>query len=534
MMRSLWRKTWRKLAAVAVAGVLAGMTVDQVYSQDTSPNALLQRLERLEQQNRDLQQKLQNMQAPVASDGGVDTRTVENIVGNYLQAQAKKEEAKKAEKKAEFVEVGSDLNFKVSWKDGVSFATPNNDFKFHVGGRFHLDAGHFDETDTFPTFDDAAGFRRARLRADGTMWEIFDWVVEFDFANSSGTADRATFTDVYLDVTQLPWVGNVRVGRFKEPIGFEELISSARALNIIERSLAHQAFVPSRNIGIMMHRTLGDQQRGALMAGIFRDDTGESIDPARGNGGFGQGEAEYALDARATYLPWYEHDGRCLVHVGASYSRRNFNTNTDAVTNRPRYRANAEARLGTPFLLDTGAIANVESVDLWGGEFVAQRGPVYVQSDIYLNQVNREAPGGGPTSNPLFWGGYVQAGYFLTGEHRPYNKKAATFDRVRPNGNFFLVRNEDGGLSRGFGAWEVLARYSYLDLHSAGFTNDPSDATRAGGPGVAQGYTLGVNWYLNPNMKWMFNYVRTYRDSDGGPAFDGHVDCWLARLAIDF
>jgi len=35
-------------------------------------------------------------------------------------------------------------------------------------------------------------------------------------------------------------------------------------------------------------------------------------------------------------------------------------------------------------------------------------------------------------------------------------------------------------------------------------------------------------------MKWMFNFVRTYRDSDGGPDFDGHVDCFLARLAIDF
>ena len=261
MMRSLWRKTWRKLAAVAVAGVLAGATVDQVYSQDTSPDALLQRLERLEQQNRELQQKLQSVTTPVAADGGVDAKTVENIVSNYLQAQAKKEEAKKAEKKDEFVEVGSDLSMKTSWKDGIYFESPNKDFKFHVGGRVHLDAGTFDEdTATMPHFEDAVGFRRARLRADGTMWEIFNWATEVDFANASGVADRATFTDVYAEVTQLPWIGNVRAGRFKEPFSLEGLVSS-RYINHIERSTAAQAFVPLFNLGIMGYRTFGDQQR---------------------------------------------------------------------------------------------------------------------------------------------------------------------------------------------------------------------------------------------------------------------------------
>jgi phosphate-selective porin len=77
-------------------------------------------------------------------------------------------------------------------------------------------------------------------------------------------------------------------------------------------------------------------------------------------------------------------------------------------------------------------------------------------------------------------------------------------------------------------------RYGYLDLHSSGFATDPSDATRVGGTGVLQDITLGVNWYLDPNLKWQFNWVRCYRDSDGGPAFDGHVDIWAARLVLDF
>ena len=525
MMRNLWRNAWRKMAVVAVAGALAGTTANYVYSQDTSPNALLQRLERLEQQNKELQQKLQNVSSPVNTDGGLDAKAVESIVGNYLAAQAKKDEAKKNEP----VAVGSDLNFKVTWKDGVTFATPNNDFKFHVGGRVQFDMGRFDEdTATMPRYDDAAGFRRMRLRADGAMWEVFEWLVEVDFANSGGTGATATFTDVYIDFTQLPVVGNFRAGRFFEPFSLEQLTSS-RLLNHIERSAPHQAFVPARNLGLMFHRAVGEQQRGTIATGIFRDDTGDPQDPGKGNGGFGKYEGEYAWTSRATYLPVWEHDGRCLVHVGAAYSWRNHFGNGPAdALNRSRNQAQAETRLGTPAVLDTGGIPDLESISLGGFELAGQYGPVNLMSEVYLNQVNRE----NGLASPFFWGAYAQVGYFLTGEHRPYKKTAAAFDRVRPLENFFLVKGEHG-VQRGMGAWEVVARVSYLDLRDDGFVVLPN-AARAGGTGLMRNYMVGVNWYLNPNMKWQFNWVRSNRDSDGGPAFDGNVDVWQARLAIDF
>lgn len=525
MMRSLWRKTWRKLAAVAVAGVLAGMTADQVYSQDTSPNALLQRLVRLEQQNRELQQKLQNVQSPVTADGGVDAKTVENIVSNYLQAQAKKEDAKK---KNEPVAVGSDLNFKANWKNGLNLETANKDFQVHVGGRLHFDMGVFDQDEeTMPTFHDAAGFRRGRLRVDGKMWEIFQWTTEVDFANAGATGATATFTDFYGDIGQLPFVGGIRIGRFKEPFSLEELTSS-RYITLIERSAPHQAFVPARSLGIMLHRTFGEEQRASAYTGIFRDDTSDGIDPSRGNGGFGQGDGEYAWTSRVTVRPVWEENGRCLVHLGAAYSYRNYTDLPRPPHNRPSHSANAEVRLGTPALLSTGGIDLIEHSHLWGGEFAAQNGPVYVQSDIYTAQDNRN------DGSPTFWGGYVQAGWFLTGEHRGYSRSSGAFDRVIPHENFFRVRDGHDGLLRGRGAWEVVARFSYLDLNDSGFFEaaDPDD--RDGGTGLLRSYTFGVNWYLNPNMKWMFNYVHANRSSESGPLFSGSVDVFLARFAMDF
>jgi phosphate-selective porin OprO/OprP len=65
------------------------------------------------------------------------------------------------------------------------------------------------------------------------------------------------------------------------------------------------------------------------------------------------------------------------------------------------------------------------------------------------------------------------------------------------------LRNFDGNGS--WGAWEVGARYSYLDL------NDGND-TRGG---ILGDFTLGINWYLNPNVRFMFNYVLADAKSRG-------------------
>lgn len=94
---------------------------------------------------------------------------------------------------------------------------------------------------------------------------------------------------------------------------------------------------------------------------------------------------------------------------------------------------------------------------------------------------------GGP--NALFFGAYGETGYFLTGEHRPYRKQSATFDRVKPFTNFFRVRTDDG-VKSGWGAWQVAARVSYVNLTDAGIRG-----------GRLTDLTLGLNWYLNPFMR---------------------------------
>ena len=121
--------------------------------------------------------------------------------------------------------------------------------------------------------------------------------------------------------------------------------------------------------------------------------------------------------------------------------------------------------------------------------------------------------------------------YFLTGEHRPYSRSRGTFGRVKPLENFWWVESCDKSRSHGSGAWELAARFSMFDMIDDGLA-----ATSVGNVGGAVGrlnnYTLGVNWYWNPYMRVMFNYVHSdLRDIAGNEA---DTDAFLSRFQIDF
>ena len=97
-----------------------------------------------------------------------------------------------------------------------------------------------------PTRLNCAG---VRLRMDGTMYEVFDWVAEYDFANTLAAAAPSTgqpvatvpgLTELSITWTQLPFIGNFRVGNQREPMGMEHLISDVN-LPFLERSYLRDA-----------------------------------------------------------------------------------------------------------------------------------------------------------------------------------------------------------------------------------------------------------------------------------------------------
>jgi phosphate-selective porin OprO/OprP len=106
------------------------------------------------------------------------------------------------------------------------------------------------------------------------------------------------------------------------------------------------------------------------------------------------------------------------------------------------------------------------------------------------------------SGDPEFDGYYVTAAYVLSGEHRPYDRKAGYARRVMPQDRW--------------GAWELMARYGRVDL---------DDQSVRGG--VMDGWWAGVNWWATRRWKASVTYGDIDLDRDG---LDGNTRTWLSRI----
>ena len=368
-----------------------------------------------------------------------------------------------------------------TWKEGFKLDSPDGDFKLKFGGRIQLDftAAETQEQieDRFGEVLDGVEFRRGRLFVSGTLYDNVEFKAQFEFAGG-----EVEPKDVYVGLKKTP-IGGVRVGHQKEPFSIETLTSS-KYITFLERSLPI-LFAPERNTGILFH---GSSERLTWGAGAFRetDDLGVS-----------RSDSELNLTGRLAGRPVWRDGGRRLVHLGLSLSHKDFGDRVFRFRQRPEVHLAPRFADTEEFVLDT-----VELVDF---EVAAVQGPFWTMSELISADV--EAPGLGDLS---FSGASVQAGWFLTGEHRRYKTSSGAFDRLRPN------RNSRTGL-KGGGAWEVAARWSTLDLEDG-----PIEGGRI------DGVSLAVNWYLNPVTRVMINLVRSNVLGEGDQTFA------LLRLQVDF
>lgn len=375
------------------------------------------------------------------------------------------------------------------WKNGLRFETADKLYRFRLGGRIQFDAGWFsgdDLKDAGFSLDDGSEFRRARLYMSGELPGDFFFKAEYDFAGSISDADnRPEFTDVLVGKKNVVGSADLTAGHFKEPFGLERLIG-ANNLTFLERGLS-DALVPKRNNGVMLSDTLGGEM-GTWAVGGFRAGTD--------NAGFSSEDGGYAITARATVAPMYEEDGDRVVHLGAAYSRRDMEG--------ARFRSRPEGHLVGNFV-DTGTIDN-DDIDLYGLELASVVGPFSAMAEYVQASMSG-------TTEADFSGWYVEASWFLTGEHRPYSRRNGTFGRVVPG---------TSAGSGGQGAWQLAARLSSLDLNDSGVAGGEMDDV-----------TLGVNWYLNANTKIQLNYVLASVDDASIPV-DDDASILMVRLHMDW
>ena len=363
-----------------------------------------------------------------------------------------------------------------------------------LSGVFQADAVAFDQDEAsrlnYGRVESGADFRRARLGAKGAISDSMDYFMQLDF----GFFGRPTFTDLWVDFKDAGPLGTVRVGQWKHPFSLET-VSSFRYTTFMERAGVFQAFTPFRHLGIGFYDHSKDE-RWTWAASYLRtgqDQFGGSLSTDQGNG----------MASRLTQLLWYnESTGSEYLHLGAGYflnappnGRRRVRSIPEIFvgefvvpTGEPNGTSGQPvptAANGTPFFVDTGLLTDVSLVNTFGTEALWVHGPLSWQSEAMAQQID-----GGAMGNGLLWGGYSQIGYFLTGEHRPYDRKAGAIDRVKPIASV----SKSGGI----GAWEVALRWSYLDLLDHNIRG-----------GEMENLTAGLNWYVNPNCKCVFNYIHS-------------------------
>ncbi|MEN6448948.1 MAG: porin [Thermoguttaceae bacterium] len=387
-------------------------------------------------------------------------------------------------------------------------------------GRIQMDAANYTQNTTsvnqIGNIPNAVGFRRARLALLGG-YEVVDYIIEMDFANRSSLSTANTkdesvaFKDVYIQIKDLPLLGVVRVGHFKECFGLEDLTSD-NYTTFMERSLCDEgAFCPGRNNGIMAYNW-NESERATWAIGAFTNQTGFDQPPL-----FQYDHWGLDMATRVTYLPWYDEasNGRGLLHTGLDYAYRSAPDDNMLFSTKPESGfANSVVSLN---------MAGVKQWQVADAESALVYGPLSLQSEFFGATVERTTG-----ANNNFYGCYAYASYFLTGEHRPYNRKLGVFDRVRPLENFFRVRTCDGDTATGIGAWELAYRFSYIDA---------LDGLANKGAGQATDHTFGVNWYMNPYTKVMLNYVHSqdkYNPIAGTTLTGGSLDVIEMRFAMDF
>ena len=348
----------------------------------------------------------------------------------------------------------------------------------HVHGRIMIDAASYRPDQT--ALGAGTDISSARIGVRGRLDS--DWRYRLDYELSGSGSLKGAYLSRRLGGHRSIVIGNVQV-----PFSLEELTGSS-SKTFMERALPN-AFSPSYRPGVgFAYR----HPHSTLSVDLFGDSLNASRPNKKTSGNEGGGLAGRLVFAD---IP---RDDRVL-HAGLSAMMLLPDADRTA-----RFRSYPEARLNATRLLNTKTIHDVRYTAVLGAEGAAVRGPLSLQGEYMKARVVRKD---GFSSLPLS-GWYVYVSYFLTGEHRPY-RKGGVFGAPIPDG--------DGG------AWEIAMRRSALDLDGGAISG-----------GTEYNTTLGVNYYLNPAMRVMVNYIWVDVSGSGSTPVEESPTALTMRFQMGF
>ena len=360
---------------------------------------------------------------------------------------------------------------------GLRVQTTDGRFKIKIGGRLHADASiHVGDT---PGPDTAAGarrgttdgteIRRARFLLKATLFEDWAWNGEVDFA--SNKVALKDFDVAYRGLED----SAISLGHQKQPYSLDVEMSSNDS-PFIERGVDNELIIPvvDRAIGIRMD-THGD--RWFVAAGFYGDGA------TSGDANTSEG---WCAAARAILTPLREDDR--VLHLGFRGAVRSPEANDESL----RFRAET-THMSDYFVVDTDSlIQDIDEVILYGPEAAFAWGPFSIYGEYNRAVIRRRR-----ADTLQFESGHVAVTWSLTGESRAaaYRIGSGEFKRLHPEKDFSLK-------SGGIGAWELGARYSYVNL-----TDGSASSSGSVNGGREHAITTALNWYVNPVVRFMIDWT---------------------------
>jgi phosphate-selective porin OprO and OprP len=394
-------------------------------------------------------------------------------------------------------------------RTSIASADRANNIRFrgvlHFDGRRYIDDATRETADTWL-------LRRVRATLEGTYNGIYDFRFTPDFGGG-----KSIILDAYVAARLRPWAV-LQAGKFKVPVGLERLQSSTD-LRFIERAFP-TSLVPNRDLGLQVS---GDVAGGALQysVGYFNGVTdggssdGNTPTPDTDNDskgdwaarlffrppqGLGLGLAvtwvDSTGDTTTTLLPTYRTPGQ--------QSFFSFRANTTTEANDAVFADGERLRVSPQAYYYAGRLGLL-------GEYVVVREDVTRVISTTLTRSD--------SLEMHAW--QAQISWLITGEQESFSSliSRSTFELGKP----------------GWGAFELVARYHVLDIDNDAFTGGANSfANPATAASKASAYGMGVNWYLNQNIKLSLTYDRT--EFEGGAASGDRPEeqVLLTRFALSF
>jgi len=356
-----------------------------------------------------------------------------------------------------------------------------------LGGRLHLDFADFDNDARGTPNKDDTEVRRAWLDVSGRFFAV-DYKVEADFSG-----DEVEAKDVYVS-RSFGDAGKLTVGQFKQYFSLDDRTSSNYG-SLLERGNGASTLAPLYRLGASWQANPGDFTWAASVYSL------ESIDAWQAKG--------RAAGGRVTWSPAPRTGD--VLHFGVSLAREAYDTPGADGTSSLRIRPRPAGHLsdGSRLTLVDFSAGRDTDVNKWSLEYAQVRGPLSWQGEFSGATFDDGAQRG------KVMAGYGMVSWFVTGESRAYDSRTGRFARVKD------IRHKAG-------AFELALRYDQMR------GNQHLDGQPDLRDGSTEAWTLGGNWYIRDNLRFMLNLIESRnRDRLADVTLD-RTRAVTGRLAFDF